>query len=70
VILNFDKEITAILDLVGFEANAATRLMIAMQLTQVLDRGMTIEQERCIRIVQKLSMNAMDVVREIRKPQR
>lgn len=76
MIFSFNKEIDdiiAALDLsedLSADISRNSGMKLAMILVGVLDRGMGMERDRCIRIVQKLSLNAMDVTKEIRKPLR
>lgn len=70
MILNFEREVDEILTLIEFEASPKVQLQLAMILIRVFDRGMVMERDHCVNIVQRLSVNAMDVVREIRKPRR
>jgi hypothetical protein len=71
MIFNFEPEVDAIRSLLLAEdLDDSVNMKVAMVLATVFDKGMSMERERCIHIIQKLSVNAMDVVREIRKPQR
>lgn len=70
MIISFEKETQEIEQLFDKELTSEQSLELAFILFRALDRGVAFERERCISIIQKLSVNAMDVVREIRKPLR
>jgi hypothetical protein len=75
MILDFGKEVSAIIDALGLdpsEVSPEQGMRVAMVLVAVLDRGLSRERERCIGIVQR-SRNVIrpsEVVAEIRKPLR
>jgi hypothetical protein len=73
MILDFGKEVSAIIDALGLDPASVDMdrgMKVAMVLVTVLDKGMSAERERIIRIVQQHAMNPMPLVERIRRPLR
>ena len=66
MMLNFDKEIAEIMAVKGDQPGGVMEIMFV--LAGVIDRGMGMERERTIKILQQHAVNAQDLIREIRKP--
>ena len=61
-VYSFDKELEELKGKDGLEA--------AFVLFKVYARGVSAEQDRIIRIVQRMAIDPMKIVNEIRRPQR
>lgn len=73
MILNFGKEVSAIIDALGLDPSEVPPergMRVAMILVSVLDKGMMAERQRCLGIVARKAMNAAAVREEINRPVR
>mgnify|MGYP000887867507 CR=1 FL=1 len=73
MILDFGKEVSAIIDALGLdpaEVPPERGMRVAMILVTVLDRGMSQERQRCLGILARKAMNAAALREEINRPVR
>lgn len=71
MILNFGKEVSAIIDALGLdpaEVPSEHGMRVAMILVTVLDKGVSAERARILDIVARKAMNAAALRAEINRP--
>lgn len=73
MILDFGKEVSAIIDALGLDPSEVPPergMRVAMILVAVLDRGLSQEQRRVLDIIARKALNASELRAEITRPVR
>lgn len=73
MIINFGKEVSAIIDALGLdpsEVSPERGMGVAMVLVSVLDKGISQERQRILSIIARKALNAADLRAEINRPLR